>query len=496
MTDRRHAPSIDQVEIERFARLAADWWDPRGPMAPLHKFNPVRLAYIRDQVAACFDRDPKKLDCLKGLRILGRPPELPATLELLEGANDKERDEIVRAAHAIARRIQDPSRRNDAALAALRATNDTATRRALLQLIGRIGVDSGLVPLVAALEDEDVYWGSALAAAEMIRSGTVGFADHYFYMDHVARVAEESGLRANLTWCVFGLGPEAEMGTDLEGSIEFATRWHGAAGGRIRTVLGPHSPYVCPPDFLRRVAERAAEVGLGIHLHVAESQEQMDNSLARHGLTPVGHLADIGVLDVPTIAAHCIYLTDEDIVILAEKGVSVVQTPACHMKLGMGVTPVPELLGRGGNVALGTDGAGSNDDLDMLKEARLAALMQKNHHRDPVILPGDNVLRLATRGGALAMGFPESGVIAPGHAADLIVFDFDRPHLRPRHNLVANVLYAARGSDVCHVVVDGQVLMRDGELLTLDEERIIHEAERRGWRMVGQDLRQLREYRA
>jgi 5-methylthioadenosine/S-adenosylhomocysteine deaminase len=346
----------------------------------------------------------------------------------------------------------------------------------------------------SALEEEDVYWGTALAAAEMIRSGTVGFADHYFYMDQVAKAVEESGLKANLAWCVFGLGKEAEIGTDLEGSIEFVERWQGAAEGRIRTVLGPHAPYSCPPEFLAKVAQRAAELGVGVHIHLSESEEQIENSLVKHDLTPVAHLESLGIFDVPTIAAHCIYLTEEDKEILRQRQVNIVQCPGSHMKLGMGVTPVPELLARGINVALGTDSTASNNDLDMLQEALLASLMQKNYLRDPVALPGDIVLRLATQNGAQAMGFPESGVIAPGRAADLIIFDFDKPHLRPRHDLVSNIVYAAKPSDVSHVMVAGCLLMRDGELLTLDEERIMYEAEKRAWRMVGEELHMVREY--
>ena len=173
---------------------------------------------------------------------------------------------------------------------------------------------------------------------------------------------------------------------------------------------------------------------------------------------------------------------------------NVVQCPNCPMKLGMGVTPVPELLSRGVNVALGTDGPASNNDLDMLQEAQLATLMQKNHHLDPTILPAELTLRLATQNGARALGFPDSGVIAPGRAADLIIFNFDKPHLRPRHNLLSNIVYSAKCADISHVIVDGRVLLREGELTTLDEERILYEAERRAFRLVKQDMRLLRTY--
>jgi len=346
----------------------------------------------------------------------------------------------------------------------------------------------------SALTEEDVAWGAALAACEMIRSGTIAFADHYFYMDRVAEVVEQSGLKAALTWCVFGIGPAAEIGPGLEGTIEFVRRWHGGAQGRIRTLLGPHSPYVCPPEFLAEVATRAKALGVGLHLHVSESQEQVDNSRQQHGLTPVAHLERLGVFDVPCIAAHCIHLSDDDCRILAEHAVNVVQCPKTHLKLAMGTTPVPDLLARGVNVALGSDGPGSNNDMDMFEVARLAALVQKHDRRDATVLPGDTTLRLATRNGARAMGFNESGVLAPGRPADLILVDFDQPHLRPRHNLIANLVYAARGADVTHVIVDGRLLMRDRQLLTLDEERILVEAERRALRLVNQPLRIVREY--
>jgi 5-methylthioadenosine/S-adenosylhomocysteine deaminase len=346
----------------------------------------------------------------------------------------------------------------------------------------------------SALTPEDVRWGAYLAAAEMIRGGTIGFADHYFFMDEVAQVVEEAGLRATLAWCVFGMGESSEVGRGLDETVEFMQRWQGAANGRIKTVLGPHSPYACPPDFLVQVANKGAELGVGQHIHLAEFRDQLEASQALHGVTPVQFLNNLGVLDRPTIAAHCIWITPEDMDILAAKGVHVVQCPNTHMKLGMGVTPVPELLARGVNVALGTDGPASNNDLDMLEEVRLATLLQKSHHLSPTILPAEQTLRLATQGGAKAMGFPQSGVIAPGRPADLILFDMRKPHLRPRHNLLSNIVYSAKSPDISHVIVNGRVLMKDGVLTTLDEERILYEAERRAFRMVRQDMRIVRAY--
>ena len=347
----------------------------------------------------------------------------------------------------------------------------------------------------SALTSDDVYWGAALAACEMLCSGCVGFNDHYFYMDRVAEVVERSGMKATLTWCQFGIGADKEVGSDLNGTLAFIDRWQGQAGGRLRTVLGPHSPYLCPPGFLREVSALARDHQLPLHIHLAESPEQMENSLRTHGLTPTAHLAACGVFDGPSIAAHALYLTDEDVAILAQHGVTVAHCPITYMKLAMGVGDLQPLLDAGVNVALGTDGAGSNSDMDMKAVIRFAPLLQKYHTRNAEALPGDLPLRLATANGARAMGFPESGVLAPGRAADVVLFDFDQPHLYPRHNLVANLVHSARGSDVSHVMVDGQLLYQTGEYLTLDAARIMAEAERHARRMVGQDMKMVREYK-
>src|SRR5713226_8399982 len=229
----------------------------------------------------------------------------------------------------------------------------------------------------SALTSDDVYWGAALAACEMIRTGTVAFNDHYFYMDRVAEVDAQSGMKATLTWCQFGIGEAKEVGADLVGTLAFVDRWQGGAGGRLRTVLGPHSPYVCPPAFLREVATLAREHQVPVHIHLAESPEQMENSLRAHGLTPTAHLQACGLFDGPCVAAHALYLTAEDVAILARHAVTVAHCPITYMKLAMGVGDLRPLLAAGVNVALGTDGAGSNSDMDMKAVIRFAPLLQK-----------------------------------------------------------------------------------------------------------------------
>jgi 5-methylthioadenosine/S-adenosylhomocysteine deaminase len=347
----------------------------------------------------------------------------------------------------------------------------------------------------AALKPEDVYWGAALAACEMIRGGVVAFNDHYFYMDRVAEVVEASGMKAGLTWCVFGIGDEHEVGANLDGTLEFIERWRDRADGRIHLLLGPHSPYICPPDFLARIARIARREGLSIHLHVSESQEQVDNSLRQHGATPVAHLEALGVFDVPCVAAHCLVASDEDLDILARHDVTVAHTPITYMKLAMGVNDLSRLRARGINIAIGSDGPASNADLDMTAALRQTVILQKHAQRDPQALPGDTALRMATQNGARAMGFGESGVLAPGRPADLILVDLDKPHLLPRHDLVANLVHSAKASDVAAMMVDGRWIYKDGEIKTLDEARIKAEAEKGAFRLVGREMWNLRQYR-
>jgi len=296
--------------------------------------------------------------------------------------------------------------------------------------------------------------------------------------------------------CVFGIGQEKEIGGDLESNLALIDRWQGRADGRLRFFLGPHSPYICPPAFLTRVAELAQARKLGIHLHVAESQEQVEKSLREYGRTPVEHLQELGVLDAPggCIAAHCLVVSDPDLDILAHHRVTVAHAPVTYMKLAMGVNNLARFLAKGVEVAIGTDGPASNGDLDMLMSLRQTAVLQKHRQADPEAASGDLVLRMASQAGARAAGFADSGRLSTGSAADIALIDMDRPHLIPRHDLVANVVYCAKAGDVTDLMVDGRWLYRRGELLTLDEEKIKAEAEQRALQLVGRSMHQVRQY--
>ncbi len=334
-------------------------------------------------------------------------------------------------------------------------------------------LEEAIWPAERELTAEEVYWGSLLGLAELIRSGTTAIADMYFFMDEVARAVEQSGLRALLAYGMIAPDPDPRerLERELERGLELAERWHGKADGRIRVALGPHAPYTCTDELWQRAVELARERELMIHTHLAETAREVEDFRARRGLTPVEHLERLGVFEagVGVLAAHGVHLSESDICILAKyNNVAIVHNPTSNMKLGSGIAPVKELLEAGVELALGTDGAASNNNLDLLEEVRLAALLQKVRG-DPTALPAAEALWLGTLGGARALGLEEVGIIREGMKADLIVLDLDQPHLIPEYDLVSNLVYAASSRDVETVIVDGQVVMEDRKILSFDE---------------------------
>jgi 5-methylthioadenosine/S-adenosylhomocysteine deaminase len=333
----------------------------------------------------------------------------------------------------------------------------------------------------SGLSGDDVYWGARLAACEMIRSGVAGFGDQYFYMDRVAEAVLESGLRATLSWCTFG--GETEIGRDLAGIAAFVEEYEGAGDGRIHTALGPHALGECTPVFLARTAAVAARLGSGIHLHLAVSRPKAQAALLNYGMTEVEMLNRNGVLDVPVVAAHAIHVTETDREILSSKGVVCVQCPTFQARRGLGATPVAALWSAAVAVALGSERPTASGRLDMLHEVRLAALLQSAIGSGPA--DDQAVLGMATREAARALGFGQSGVIAPGYAADLMMISRDTARLSRGPELVEVVLYSGQSRDVSDLMVAGRWLMRDWKLLTLDEDQIVREAQTRGRRLVG-----------
>jgi 5-methylthioadenosine/S-adenosylhomocysteine deaminase len=342
-------------------------------------------------------------------------------------------------------------------------------------------------PLEAKLSSEDIYLGSVLGCLEMIRSGTTCLSDTYFHEDMVAKAVKASGLRGVLAEGIIEGGNKAFAERMLKRSVGFAKSFHGYADGRVDVMLGPHAAYSCSPELLTKVAEEASRLGVGVHLHVAESRAMFDELEKKYGCGEVEFLDKLGVLKGNVVAAHCIDLTNKDRRILAERDVSVVYCPVANMKLGLGAAHVKDLLDLGVRVGLGTDGPASNNSLDMFETMKFGALLQKAVYRDPTVLSAYRTLEMATIDGARVLGLGEQvGSLEVGKKADVILVDLSKPHLKPLHDVYANLVYSARGSDVDTVIVNGKILMQNQQVKTLDEQMVMEKAEQAAFKLTSQ----------
>ncbi|GAB3703135.1 amidohydrolase [Halorubrum pallidum] len=327
-------------------------------------------------------------------------------------------------------------------------------------------------PAEAELTPDDIEAGAELGVLEMIRSGTTAFADMYFAMDRVADVVDRAGLRARLGHGAVTVGKDdGDARADVEESLAVARDLDGAANGRIRTAFMPHSLTTVGEEHLREGVAAAREAGVPVHLHANETVDEVDPIVDERGERPIAYADDVDALGADDFFAHGVHLDDGEIERLAGSGTAIVHCPASNMKLASGMAPVQRLREAGVTVALGTDGAASNNDLDLFDEMRDAAMLGKLAADDASAVPAEAAVEMATAGGATAVGLP-GGRIEPGAAADLAVVDLDAPHLTPVHDPVSHLAYAARGSDVRHTVCDGAVLMRDRDVLTLDADGV------------------------
>lgn len=340
-------------------------------------------------------------------------------------------------------------------------------------------LETKIWPLEKNLTGEGVYAGALLGCLEMIKTGTTCFADQYFYMDHVARAVEESGIRGVLSYGIIELDDPKRRESELRAGEDLVKAWHGKANGRILTMFGPHAPYTCSPECLIKVKELAKKHGVGIHIHISETRDEIKQITEKYGKRPVEHLDSIEFLGPEVLAAHCVWLTEQEIKVLRERGVKPVHNPVSNMKHGSGVAPVPEMLAAGIPVALGTDGAPSNNALDMFNDMKFAAMLNKVHKLDPAAVPATSALEMATVNGAIALGLQDKlGSIEVGKKADLILVDLEKPHLTPVHNVISHLVYSAVGSDVDTTIVNGKILMRERKVLTLDEDKVLREAQK------------------
>ena len=340
------------------------------------------------------------------------------------------------------------------------------------------------------MTEEDVYWTTLLAIIEMLRSGTTCFVDMAIKSakektgprSAVAGAVAESGFRAVICR---GLADTADSEESLRKFGEAVYEMELFKGeSRLQFVHGPHAPYSCMADYLRKLTQSCKDRGIGQHIHLSESQAEMDGIAKEHGTTPIQYADGLGVFDVPCIVAHAVYATDEDIRIMAEKHVNVAICPKSNMKLGNGFAPVKKMLDAGVNVCMGTDGCGSNNSLNMFQEMNAAALVYKGANRQAQCVDAAEVLTMATVNGAKAIGHEgELGEIREGAIADLILVNLNEPQFIPANNIVSGLVYSSKGSEVETVIVDGKVLMEDRKLTTIDEDRVYEEVRKMAARL-------------
>ncbi len=342
-----------------------------------------------------------------------------------------------------------------------------------------IWLNEHIFPAESKLNPEKVYCGALLACAEMILSGTTCFCDMYLFEDEVARAAKHAGMRAVVGEVLYDFpspnyGPIEKGFAYTEMLIE---KWK--YDPLITIAVEPHSPYLCSPDLLGKAFRLAQSHDIPMIIHLSETESEVFKSRDQYGKTPVGHLADLGVLASNLLACHCVFLTDEDIALMRYFDVKVSHNPESNMKLASGIAPVPQMLKKGICVGLGTDGCASNNNLDIFLEMDTAAKLHKVNTLDPTVMDADTVLKMSTLEGAKALGLGDiTGSLEPGKKADLIILDTHKPHLTPMYNPASHLVYAARGSDVRTSIINGKIVMENGRLLTFDLEKAMEDINR------------------
>lgn len=333
-------------------------------------------------------------------------------------------------------------------------------------------------PVEANLTGEHCYAGALLACVEMIKSGTTTLNDMYFFMDQVAKAVDESGIRGLLSHGMIDLEDEDKRKKEFKESIRIIEKIHDTADGRVKAALGPHATYTCSTELLKWVRKKADQLGVRIHIHVGETEFEVSRIIDSYDARPFEYLDEIGFLGPDVLAAHAVWLSESEIDIIKNRGVKISHNCASNMKLASGIAPVSEMLKKGISVSMGTDGAASNNNLDLLEEMKTAALLQKVQNLDSTVLPAQEVFKMVTLNGAEALGMEkEIGTIEEGKKADMVLLDFNKPHLTPYRHPLSHIVYSAVGGDADTVICNGQILMQDKELSILDEKEVMLQAE-------------------
>lgn len=321
------------------------------------------------------------------------------------------------------------------------------------------------------MKKEDVYYASMISGIEMIKSGTTTFNDHYFFEEQTAKASEELGLRAILSRCVIGEGEDAS--TRLAEAEALYNEWHNKCNGRIKVCVGIHAPYTCPPDTIRRSLELADRLGTPVHIHYLETQDEVNQIFETYEKSVTDYLKDLNLFNYHVILAHGVKVNDDDIEVLKNISGGVVHNPISNMKLGSGFAPVKKMREAGINVALGTDGQGSTNTLDMFEEIKLAAYLQKGMFGTAAAISAKDVLEMATIEGARVLGIDsEVGSLEIGKKADIILIDLNKSHLLPRQDIYSLLAYSVNGADVDTSIIDGKIVMENRKILGVDEEEM------------------------
>ena len=333
-------------------------------------------------------------------------------------------------------------------------------------------------PMEANLNGEYCYIGALLGAVELIKSGTTTFSDMYFYMEDVARAIDEAGLRAVLSYGMIDFGDAERRENEIKENLSLFENCNGMADGRIKVFLGPHSPYTASEELLIKVRQLADEYNMGIHIHVSETQKEINDVSEEKGLRPFEYLDKIGFLGPDVVAAHSVWLSDDEIEIIKKNDVKISHNPCSNMKLASGIAPVSKLIENDICVAIGTDGASSNNNLDLIEELKTASLLQKVDTLDPMVLTSDESIAMGTIKGAEALGLDsEIGSIEVGKKADIILIDTNVANMVPdSSSLSSNIIYSANGSNVDTTICNGKILMENKKLVQLDEQEIYNKA--------------------
>jgi 5-methylthioadenosine/S-adenosylhomocysteine deaminase len=331
-----------------------------------------------------------------------------------------------------------------------------------------------IFPAEGKMDGDFVRVGTLLACAEMIMSGTTTFCDMYLFEEEVAKAAQEAGMRCLIGEVLYDF-PSPNYGSIEKGftyTEELIERWK--ADPMVNIAVEPHSVFTCGPELLVKANDLALEKGVPLILHLAETREEIEETEKRFGKRPAQYLEDLGVLGPHLILDHCVYLSNSEIDLLAERQVRTVHNPESNMKLASGIAPVPEMLAKGVTVGLGTDGCASNNNLDLFGEMDMAAKLHKAHRLDPTVMGAQTLIKMVTADAAIVLGLEKlTGSLEAGKRADLVVMDTNRPHCIPMYNPFSHLVYAASGHDVKHSIIEGSIVMENRRLCTLDVEDIM-----------------------